>query len=201
MRLVVGDDDALEQILFDEGARQLGVLLQEPRAEWSGPRGESFRLLDGAVVMGSARVPGIILDLTRGRPLRETEGGDWAVLYGTDGLRVVLNSPELQPPGTAGAFHAWVMVGDQEEQWPDVTVTWNESSSFQRARREVPLAWSAAVAGGEMSVDLTVHSAQIEAGEGGGPQLPVDAFFEVEGSVRIGEVVHPVRGLLRHIQP
>jgi hypothetical protein len=41
MRIVVGDADALEQIFFDEGPRQLGVALLAPRSEWSGPRGES----------------------------------------------------------------------------------------------------------------------------------------------------------------
>jgi hypothetical protein len=199
MRLVVGELDALEQILFDEGPRQLGVHLLEPRAEWSGPRGESFRILDGALVMSSTRVPGIILDMTRGRPLREAVGGDWAVLYSGDSLQMVLHAPELVPPGTAGAFHAWSKLGDQERQWPDVTVSWSARRAFERARREVPVAWSA-VAGGELRVDLDVHAALIQAGEGEGPQLPVDAFFQVVGTVRIGDAVHPVRGLLRHTQ-
>jgi hypothetical protein len=201
MRLVVGDLDALEQVLFDEGPRQLGVQLLQPRAEWSGPRGESFRLLDGALMMASARVPGVVLDVTRGRPLREGQGGDWAVLYAGDVLQMVLHAPTFQPPGTSGAFHAWARVDDAEQVWPEVTVDWSERTSFERARREIPVVWSAAAAGGEMSADLTVHAAHIQAGEGEGPQLPVDAFFQVEGTVRIGEAVHRVRGLLRHTQP
>jgi hypothetical protein len=201
MRIVVGDADALEQIFFDEGPRQLGVALLAPRSEWSGPRGESFRLLDGALVLASARVPGVVLDMTRGRPMRDRVGGDWAFLHSGDSLLVVLHAPLLEPPGTGGAFHGWARVGEQETQWPIVTVTWGERSAFERARREVPVAWSAASVDGEMRADLTVRTAQIQAGEGEGPQLPVDAFFQVEGTFRLGDVIYPLRGLLRHTQP
>jgi hypothetical protein len=114
---------------------------------------------------------------------------------------MVLHSPTVQPPGTLGAFQGWARVADEELTWSEVTVAWTERTSFERARREVPAVWSATVAGSEMSADVTVHAAQIEAGAGEGPQLPVDAFFQVEGTVRIGEAVHAVRGLLRHTQP
>lgn len=201
MRLVVGDLDAVEQILFDEGPRQLGVQLLQPRAEWSGPRGESFRLLDGALLMASARVPGLILDVMRARPLRDAEGGDWAVLHSGDSLQAVLHSPNFQPPGTAGAFHALARVNEVERVFPEVTVTWSESRSFERARREIPVVWSAEAVGGEMSAQLTIEAAQIQAGQGDGPQLPVDAFFQVEGTLRIAEAVYRVSGLLRHTQP
>ena len=40
-----------------------------------------------------------------------------------------------------------------------------------------------------------------EAGAGDAPQLPVDALFLVEGSVRIDNVQFPVQGLVRHTQP
>jgi hypothetical protein len=54
---------------------------------------------------------------------------------------------------------------------------------------------------GDLRVELTVLTAELQAGVGDGPQLPVDAFFEVEGTVLMGNDSYPVRGLLRHVQP
>jgi len=201
MRLIVGGDDALEQILFDEGPRQLEVVLQEPFVEWSGTGGETFRLLDGALILSSTRLPGLILDMTRGRPVRDPPGGDWAIVVAGDTLQMVLHAAEASPPGTPGAFQAWALTGLQELRWQDVTVRWGETRAFERARRDVPVEWSATADDGDMQIDLAVRNAQMEAGEGEGPQLPVNALFEVEGTLRIGSAVHAVRGLLRHIQP
>jgi hypothetical protein len=201
MRLIVSDGDRLQEIVFDEGLRQLEVALGEPRAEWSGQRGETVRLLDGSLVLAGTRVPGVVMDLTRGGTAREGAGGDWAVLVDGDSLRLVLHAAQLLPPGAAGAFRSWALLGAAEMEWPSVTVTWTETRAFERARRDVPVQWSASSAAGDMMVELTVRTAEIQAGEGEGPQLPVDALFDVEGTVRIGEDVYPVRGLLRHTQP
>jgi hypothetical protein len=203
MRLVVGDNDAVQEILFDEGPRQLEVSLQNqnPLAEWSGQRGENVRLLNGSVVLTGARVPGLIMDLTRGKQAREAPNGDWAVLTDSDSLRLVLHAPEAAEPGSAGAFRAWALMGNQELDWPNVTVTWAEARAFDRARRDVPVKLVATSSTGDMRVDLTVVTAELQAGVGEGPQLPVDAFFEVEGTVRMGDDSYPVRGLMRHLQP
>jgi hypothetical protein len=45
-----------------------------------------------------------------------------------------------------------------------------------------------------------VQTAQMEAGEGDGPLLPVDALFTVSGSVHIEGRTYPVLGLFRHIR-
>lgn len=201
MRLVVGEEDALEQIVFDEGPRQLDVVLQSPIVEWDDQRGETFRILQGALVLSNTHVPGLVLDMTRGRRVLDPEGGDWAFVAAGDTLQVVLHAGEARPPGSPEAFRAWARVGDRELDWPDVTVTWEGTRSFERARREVPVAWSAESTDGELRVVLRVRAAHVQAGEGEGPQLPVDALFAVEGDVRIGDAVHPVRGLLRHAQP
>jgi hypothetical protein len=201
MRLVVGENDLLDEIVFDEGPRQLSVLLHEPLAEWSGQRGESFRILDGTVVLSSSRVPGLILDMTRSRTAREGSGGDWSVLVAGDSLQIVLHAANPDPPGTPGAFRSWARLGQNDLQWTRVTVEWSETRAFERARREVPSRWSATSAGGDMRAEVDVRTAHLEAGDGEGPQLPVDGLFEVEGTVHIGGDAHAVRGLLRHIQP
>jgi hypothetical protein len=203
MRLVVGEDDQVQEILFDEGPRQLEVALenQNPLAEWSGQHGETVRLLDGSVVLAGARVPGLVMDLTRGRQAREAPSGDWALLTDSDSLRLVLQAPAFADPGSAGAFRAWALMGDQELDWPSVTVAWTETRAFERARRDVPVKLTGTSSAGDLRVELTVRTAELQAGVGEGPQLPVDAFFEVQGTVRMGNESYPVRGVLRHLQP
>ena len=51
-----------------------------------------------------------------------------------------------------------------------------------------------------MEGTLVIQSSNMEVGTGEGPILPVDAFFEVEGSIRVEGGEYPVRGLVRHIQ-
>jgi hypothetical protein len=203
MRLVVGDNDVIQEIIFDEGPRQLEVALenQSPLAEWAGQQGETVRLLNGSLVLTSTRVPGLIMDLTRGRQAREGAGGDWAFLVDGDSLRLVLQAPQFLEPGAPGAFRAWALMGEQELDWPSVTVTWTETRAFERARREVPVKLTATSSTNDLRIDLEVRTAEVQAGEGEGPQLPVDAVFEVEGTVRMGDDSYPVKGLLRHIQP
>jgi hypothetical protein len=201
MRLVVGADDGLERLIFEEGPRQLEVALEGTLAEWTGPRGDVFRLLDGALVLSSTRVPGFILDMARARRARDAAGGDWGVLLSGDSLQLVLHAPEAGATPSQGIYRGWARLQGQEFQWPDLTITWGETRAFQAARRDVPVEWFAVSADGDVRADLRVSTAQIEAAPGEGPQLPVEALFEVEGTVRIGEGTYPVRGLLRHFQP
>ena len=70
MDLVVGAGGTLERILFEEGQRQLEVVIDEGVSDWSGNRGETFRVHQGAAIFGDQRVPGLVLDMNRAR-LRE----------------------------------------------------------------------------------------------------------------------------------
>jgi hypothetical protein len=201
MRLVVGMDDAIEEVVFDEGARRLELALGSEVADFAGQRGETVRMLDGSLVLASTRVPGYVFDLSRGRQAGEGSGGDWAILVDGDSLRLVLHAAEFLEPGSAGAFRSWAMMGEQQLDWPSVTVTWRATRAFERARREVPVEWAAVSSAGDLRVELELRTAYIQAGAGDGPQLPVDAIFEVQGTVHLGDDDYPVRGLLRHTQP
>lgn len=201
MRLIVGESDALERIVFETGPRNLETVLGSTLAEWNGRRGASYRLLDGAVLLSSQRVEGLVLDASRARRSEDPPPGDWALLASGDSLQVLLAAPEAQPPGTPGAFQAWSRLDFQETPWPRVGVTWTETRAFDTARRDVPVAWRARSPDGELVATFEVRSAHIEAGEGEGPLLPVDALFEVEGTVRIADAAYPVRGVYRHVQP
>ena len=175
--------------------------MDQPLAEWTGPRGESFRLLEGSLVLSNTRVPGFVLDMARARRVRDPEGGDWGVLLAGDSLQVILHAPEASASPAPGRFRGWARMGLEEYHWPELTVTWSETRAFERARRDVPVSWRVSSPDGEMDAELAVRTAQIEAAAGEGPQLPVEALFEVEGTVRIGESSYSVRGLLRHFQP
>jgi hypothetical protein len=51
---------------------------------------------------------------------------------------------------------------------------------------------------GQVEGELEVVSAEILAGEGPGPLLPVRALYEVVGEISTSEGIFPVRGILVH---
>lgn len=197
MRLLVGDEDALDRIVFAEGPRQLEVLLRDALVEWGGPRGEAYRLLEASLLLSSERVEGLVLDASRVLPSGGPRGDGWAFLTSGDSLQVVLTAPSGE---VRGAMRGWARLDFRELQWPEVVLEWSETRAFERARRDVPVAWTLTSPDGEVEGALEVHSAHIEAGEGEGPQLPVDALFEVSGTLTVEGRMYPVRGLVRHAQ-
>ena len=200
MRLIVGDEEDLDRIVFEEGARQLHVVLDDALVEWSGQRGETFRIVEGALLLSSQRVPGVVLDMARARRAGDRPPGDWAVLTSGDSLQLVVYSPEARPPGAPGTWRGWARLDGTDLHWPSVTVEWTGTRGFEPARREVPVSWSLASSAEELTGALEVRGAELRAGEGEGPQLPVDALFDVGGTVTVGGRTYPVRGLLRHAQ-
>ncbi len=198
LRIVVGEGDAIDGILFEEGPRDLELDMDDVLQEWTGPRGETFRLRKGAAYLSDRRVDGLVLDVARGRGAEEAKSGDWAFLVSGDSLQVVLESPELAPPGTANAYRGWARLDFRNLQWPAVTMDWSEVRAYQPARRDVPVAWTVSSDGDDVSGTLQVETAQVSAGSGPGPVLPVDALFEVSGTLQIQGGTYPVRGLFRH---
>lgn len=201
LRLIVGDGEAIEGILFSEGPRELELELSGgPLIEWTGTRDQVFRLLDAAVYLSDQKVDGIALDMTRVRSADEDEG-DWAFLVSGDSLQVVLENPTAAPPGTEDAFQGWGRLDFRDLQWPDLTVDWAEVRAFQPSRQDVPVSWTVTAEDDGLRGTLQVLSAQIQPGEGDGPVLPVDALFLVSGTLEIEGGAYPVRGVFRHTRP
>ena len=199
LRLLVGDGEVVEGVIFSEGPRQLELELSGgPLMEWTGTRGQIFRLLEGAAYLSDQRVGGFVLDMTRVHGAEEAAQGDWAFLTSGDSLQVILENPTAAPPGTQGASRAWARLDFGDLQWPALTIDWADVRSFQPARQDVPVSFTITSERDDMGGVLQVRSAQIQAGAGEGPLLPVDALFLVEGTLRIEGRSYPVRGLYRH---
>ncbi len=106
MDLVVGLGGVLERILFAEGQRQLEVVIDEGVSDWSGNRGETFRVHQGSVLFGDQRVPGLVLDMNRARLRESLEPGAWMFLTGPRRLAIVVESPGGSP-AYRGAGAEW----------------------------------------------------------------------------------------------
>lgn len=199
-RLLVGPDDAILSVLFQEDPRELELTLENTLMEWVDQRGQSFRLMDAGVYIAEQRVNGMALDMARVRDSEQAEAGDWVFLVSGDSLQVVLESPRREEPGAPGAYRGWARLDFRDLPFDSVTVDWGEVRAFQPARQDVPVAWTVTSIHGDLEGVLEVRTAQIQAGEGEGPVLPVDALFEVSGTLSLEGAAYPVRGLFRHVR-
>lgn len=200
LRLVVGDDDALQGIIYREGGRNLEIVLGAPRAEWSGPGGERFLVRDGAALLSGEEVRGVVFEAQLVRRAEDPPHGDWAFLTSGDSAQVVLYDPSPEDPPSEMSYRALARVGDEEYRWPVFQVEWTAVRAFQLARRDVPVQWSLRSPNGDLSGTLEAVTSELRAGEGEGPLLPVEGLFQVRGTVEIGGAEIPVRGLFRHLQ-
>jgi hypothetical protein len=174
--------------------------LETSLAEWTGRRGESFRFLDGGLVLAERRVPGLVLDMNRSRSTNEGAGGDWVVLASGDSLQAVIHTPTRADDRRPGAWRGWVRVDFRDVPLAALTVEWSTVRAFDRARRDVPVGWTLRSADGTVQGSLDARSSQLVAGESEGALLPVDGLFEVVGTLTLDGAEYPVHGLLRHTQ-
>lgn len=200
LRLVVGLGDALETVIFQEGTRYLEMSIEELLVEWSGPRAQSYRVHEATILLADRAVEGYVLDMTRGWAEDDEPPGDWGILLSGDSLQVVMEDmfPDAGPAG--GAFTLWARVEFLERQWQEVHMAWSEARAFEDARRDVPIRWQVESPEGDLSGTLATVTSHLEAGAGEGPLLPVDALFEVEGTLTLAGDAFPVRGFIRHLQ-
>ena len=195
MDLVVGPGDVLERILFEEGPRRMEVVIDDGISDWSGNRGEAFRIHRGEILFGDRRLEGMVLDMTRARLRDDPPPGEWMFLTGPRRLAVVAAAW-----GESPTYTAWGRLGEEQFRWPEVEVVWSSVRSFEEARRDVPVAWTIRSADGELDVTLRSTGMELRAGIGAGPLLPVEGLYQVAGEIVIGGDTLQVRGLVRHVQ-
>jgi hypothetical protein len=198
LRLVVREGNAVDGIIYDEGSRNLELALGRLLMEWGGPRGEVFQLLDGSLYLSERRLGGIVLSMARGSSADTPRAGDWAFLASGDSLQIVLQGESEHQGAPLPTYRGWGRLDFRNLQWGTLTVDWVETSAFQPARRDVPVSWTISSQEGDLQGVLEVSSADVRAGQGSGPVLPLQALFEVEGTVTIEERTFPIRGLFRH---
>ncbi len=197
LRLLVDDADGIEELRFEVGPPGVSLSFGDRLSEWTSPRGGVFRLSEAEARLGDRSASGRVIDVTRSwEDARGAVPGDWALLTSGDSLAVFLQAADAE----SETWQAWARRGVQTLAWPELTVTWGAVRAFDRARRDVPVSWTITEPGGGLSGLLELRTADVEAGEGEGPVLPVDGFFDLAGRLVLGDVEIPVRGLLRHVQ-
>ena len=200
LRLQVGDGGGLEGLSFVEDTRRLDLSLGPARAEWTGRRGETFRFLDGSLTLAERSLPGLVLDLNRAVEIQEGARGDWMVLASGDSLHAVVHTPLREAEDRPGAWRGWVRADFRDVPTADLTLDWAAVRAFEAARRDVPVGWTLRSTDGTVEGRLEARSFHLVAGEDAGPLLPVDGFFDVEGTLVFEGAEYAVRGLLRHTQ-
>lgn len=199
VRLIMGPDDALERILFKADARELEVALDDPVADWGDGVGGAFRVHRGTLLMADLSVPGRVLDVNRSRRPDEDPSGDWIFLEGGPVVDAVLQA-SVGNASRADSMVGWARYRDQTLEWNTVSVTWTDTRAFEEARRDVPVAWALADSLSGMTGSLQAVASDLSTRAGTGARLPVEALFQVRGTLVIGSDTIPVRGMIRHRQ-
>ena len=196
--LVVREGDLVDGLVYQDGPRNLEVVMGEVLAAWVGPGGETFDLLEGAAYLSEERIDGWVVDVARSWAPSAPAAGDWAFLVSGDSVSVVMAADVEHGLDVEPVYRVWAQRGTQDIVWPEAEVTWTDRQAFPPARRDVPTAWSISAPDGTLSGTLRSVTAEMQAGEGEGPLLPVLALIQVEGTVTARGGSFPVRGLLVH---
>ena len=195
MDLVVRPDGVLDEILYEEGPRQLEVIIDEGMSDWSGSRGETYRVHQGAVHFGNLRIEGMILDMSRAHLREGPYPGEWMFLTGPGRLALIIEETSGSP-----SYTAWGRRGEEEYRWPNIEVEWSAVRSFEEARRDVPVAWEIQSDDGDVEISLESTGMELRAVPDEGPVLPVEGLYQVSGSLVLAGDYLEVRGLVRHLQ-
>lgn len=198
LTLLVREGDAIDGIVFEEGPRALEISMEGVEASWTGPRGGLYEVLSGSAYLSDQRIDGMVLDMARASVGGAPTGGDWLFLLSGDSARFVLAADAEHGGEVEPLYRGWGDLGDQEVVWPEVRLDWRRTEAFPPARRDVPVEWRIWSSDNSVDGTLAAVSAEIRAGDGPGPLLPVRALYDVAGELRSAEGRFAVRGILVH---
>jgi hypothetical protein len=198
LTLLAREGGVIDGIVFEEGPRALEVSMEGVEASWTGPRGGLYEVLEGSAYLSDQRIDGMVLDMARASVGGTPTGGDWLFLLSGDSARFVLAADVEHGGEVEPLYRGWGDLGEQEVVWPGVRLDWRRTEAFPPARRDVPVEWRIWSSDGSVEGSLAAASAEILAGEGPGPLLPVRALYDVAGELRTADGRFPVRGILVH---
>jgi hypothetical protein len=198
LSLLVREGGVIDGIVFEDGRRELEIILDQVGASWTDARGGAFEVLSGSAYLAAQRIDGMVLDVARASGTGQPTGGDWAFLLSGDSAQFVLAADAEHGGEAEPLYRGWGDLGERELAWPEVRLEWRRTEAFPPARRDVPVEWRVWSADESVSGQLEAVSAEIRAGEGPGPLLPVRALYEVIGELRDATGVYPVHGVLVH---
>jgi hypothetical protein len=202
IRLLVGEDDRLEALVFRDPPREVETRFGEFVTGWSRLGGESVLLYRGRTEFPSGPVDGFVLDLNRRWQSPEGTPGDWFFLHSGEDLQFFMEElVPIQEPRDLALHRAWSRIGPEDAEWLSISMDWDELRPFERARRDIPARWTFSSPGGEVFGELLAVDSHLTVGDGEGPILPVSGFFGVTGTLRIQGEEFPVVGTVRHVQP
>ncbi len=194
-RMIVEQDDVLREIYYQAGVRDVSVRIGDAVIEWIDSRGGRYRLLNGVARLGGEERSGWVMDVSGARTGSSDGSGEWALLAGDDQLKLLLSNAD-----GSGEYRAWARMGTEERFWPSVSVTWGETRSFERARRDIPVLWRFRSSDGSLRGEFHSVSAHHLTLDATSPILPVLGVYEVEGTVSTDDNRVAVKGFLRHQQ-
>lgn len=194
-RMIVEQDDVLREIYYQAGVRDVSVRIGDAVIEWIDSRGGRYRLLNGVARLGGEERSGWVMDVSGARTGSSDGPGEWALLAGDDQLKLLLSNAD-----GSGEYRAWARMGTEERFWPSVSVTWGETRSFERARRDIPVLWRFRSPDGSLRGEFQSVSAHHVTLDATSPILPVLGVYEVEGMVSTDDNRVAVKGFLRHQQ-
>ena len=198
IRIIVAERDALSALLYRSAGRELEMWLGEAVAGWSSRPGELIQVREASTSLSENALAGTLVDVSFARQGDDAMPENWALLVSED-IHVFLRGPF--DAAADSTFQGWGTLRARNFDWPGVTVSATRSRAFEPARRDVPVAWRFQSPDADLTGRIEAMSTHMEAGEGPGPQLPLIAISEVEGSITIETVAYPVRGILYHRAP
>ncbi len=198
IRIIVAERDALTALLYRSAGRELEMWLGEAVAGWSSRPGELVQVREASTVLSENALAGSLVDISFAGQASDATPGSWALLV-SENIHVFLRGPFDAAADTT--FQGWGILRARNFDWPEVVVTATGSRAFEPARRDVPVAWRFQSPDAGLTGRIEAMSTHMEAGEGPGPQLPLIAMSEVEGSITIETIAYRVRGILYHRAP
>ena len=185
-RLFVGMNDAWSELSYAHGVRDLSLRIGAVVSRWSGQRGETYRLLRGTATLAGVEADGLVLDAFTARATDDDGVAELGLLAAGDRLHLLIVGSEPGAPA-----RAWGRLDADRHFWPSVAWAWDETRTFERARRDIPVAWRFHSPWPPMSGAVESVSSHLQTTGSEGGVLPVLGAYEVSGSVTVEGVELP----------